>query len=259
MKKIGILALCVGVFCFFCAVNASAEETAMKVVAKNGKVSVKVYPSDKWTELAIGQVVHAKDMISTEACDIHAKEKASKYTDAGGRLCAVCGAVTLELPDKSTVAIKPDTRIAIEDLKFDDASRKLKVNMTKGELRMIITKMKAQSDFSVKTPNAVYGATGTMFYVKVTPTGTSVYVSEGSITVLNPVDGKTYTVTAGYMLTFNADGTVTGPVTATDTDVSGWTACYAEPTAEPYTPAALARAANVEPPNNTWERGISGG
>jgi len=256
MKRIGILAIVVGiVFAFSAVCSFAADETGLKVTAKNGTVRVKIYPSDKWADLNVGQMVHLKDTVKTDPCDAHSK--GGKYTDDKGNLCPLCGAATLELSDKSSVSLKPGTEISIDELVMNNAARKLKVNMPKGELRMIVAKVGTPSDFSVKTPNAIYGATGTLFYVSATASGTSVYVADGSIIVVDPLTGTTYTVTAGMTMTFNADGTVTGPTPASDVDVSNWTACYT-PTAEPYTPADLASLA-VNPPGQIGERGISGG
>lgn len=235
MKRISILAIIVcAIFAFFAVNSFAADEAALKVTALNGKASVKIYPSKTWTDLSIGQTAHSKDVIKTEPG----------------------AAITLELSDKSSVSLKPDTEIIIDELVLDNVARKLKVSMSKGDLRMIITKASTPSDFSVKTPNAVYSAAGTVFYVNVTPTGTSVYVADGSINVVNPVTGAVYSVVAGMIMTFNPDGTVVGPAPASDVDVSNWTAFYT-PTTEPYTPP-LANNNDVNPPDNTPERPVSG-
>lgn len=253
-----ILITIVSVMFLFLAINLfAADEAALKVTAINGKVLVKIYPSTEWTALTAGQTIHSKDVIKTDLCDARYDEQKKQYVDASGNVCPICGATTLELPDKSSISLKPDTEVSVDEIVLDNAARKLKVNMAKGELRMIITKVTTPSDFSVKTPNAIYGATGTLFYVKDTTTGTSVYVADGSISVLNPADGKTYNVVAGMTMTFNADGTVIGPTTASDVDVSNWTSCYT-PTVEPYTPAAL-NSLVVDPPGQTSERPVSGG
>lgn len=258
MKKIAFLVAAAGILFTFLAANSFAEDAALKVVAQNGKAFVQIYPSKEWTELTIGQVVHSKDIVKTDICDTHSKEAEPKFTDAEGHVCPACGVITLELPDKSTIALKPGTEISIDELVMDSAARKVKVNMPKGALRMIVSKVNTPSDFSVKTPNAIYGATGTVFYVKSSAAGTSVYVAEGSITAVNPADGKVYTIGAGMMITFNADGTVVGPVPASGIDISDWTSCYVEPGAEPYTPPGANRP-NFTPPGHTRERPVSGG
>ena len=254
MKKTGILLLAAGVLFSFSTINSFAQDTALKVTSMNGKVLVKVYPATTWSDLALGQMVHSKDIIKTQLCDTHSQ--GGKYVDEKGNICSVCGAATLQLPDKSTLSLKPGSEVSIDELVMDNASRKLKVNMAKGELRMIITKVNTPSDFSVKTPNAIYGATGTTFYVSATETGTSVYVADGSINIINPITGQVFSVVAGSIMTFHADGTVVGPTPATDVDITGWTACYTGPTAEPYTPPIVNRN-NVTPPNQTLEQGVS--
>jgi len=258
MKKISILVVIAGLLSVFSVVSSFADDTALTVIAVNGKVLVKVSPYTEWTQLTVGQLVHSQDVVKTELCEEHLSSEKIPV-DNKGTVCAACGAATLELADKSSVSLKPDSEMSIDELVMNNAGRKLKVNMSKGELRMIVAKVNTPSDFSVKTPNAVYGATGTIYYVKATPTGTSVYVSDGSISVVNPITGTINTVVAGMVMTFNLDGTSTGPTVATDMDVSGWTANYVDSnSAEPYTPP-IANRPNVEPPENTPERGVSGG
>lgn len=257
MKKMSIMMMvaCM-VFTFLAVTSFAVEDTALTITAKNGKVLINVYPAKTWIEASLGQKVHPKDAIKTEYCNIHSEDK--KFVDDKGKMCEACGAATLELPDKSSISVKPGTEMTIDEIILTSAARSLKVKMAKGELRMVVTKVSTPSTFSVKTPTAVYGATGTIYYVKSNPDGsTSVYVADGSITVVNPIDGQTYTVTAGAMMTFNANGTFSGPAPASDIDVSTWTAHYTAAVVEPYTPPAL-RQNNVEPPNNTPERAASG-
>jgi len=257
MKKMYVLTIISGMVLMFFGVSSfAAEGAALTVTAKSGKVLIRAYPAKIWTEVALGQAVHAKDAIKTDYCDIHSKDK--NFVDNMGKMCEACGTATLELPDKSSVSVRPGTEMTVDEIVLTSTARSLKVNMTKGDLRMIATKVDTPSTFSVKTPNAAYNATGTVYYVKATPDGTSVYVADGSISVVNPIDGKTYTVTAGYIMTFNANGTFSGPSPASDIDVSTWMAYYTTVTVEPYTPPT-ADQNNVEPPNNTPERAVSGG
>lgn len=196
--------------------KAFPEGVACRVAASipgEGKVLAKIAPSSDWTDLVAGQALKKDDSIKTDA---HSS-------------------VVLEFPNGSTVSIKPNTELSIEELTWDKAAKKIGINMTSGELRTIINKVNAPSEFKVKTPTAICGATGTIFYVKTTATGTSVYVGEGSINVVNPVTGETYAVVAGMMLTINSDGSVDGPRLATDDEIIGWTSFYTDITAEPYT------------------------
>ena len=258
MKKAGILCIVTCVLFMFSAISLFAEDAALKVTAKNGKAFVKSASSGKLTELNLGQMVYSKDVVKTNLCDPHSKE-GKTFIDDKGNVCPVCGAVTLEFPDKSSISLKPDSEISIDELVISNTARKLKVSMTIGELRTIITKVNTPSEFVVKTPAAICGATGTIFYTKSTADGTtSVYVRDGALNCIDPTDGTTYTVLAGMMITFNADGTVTGPVPVSDVDVSNWTACYADDVAEPFIPTGVNRP-DVTPPGNTLERPASGG
>ena len=256
MKKIGILLLAAGVLFSFSTINSFAQDTALKVTAMNGKVLVKVYPATAWSDLALGQMIHPKDMIKTEPCDKHPKGK--NNVDEGGNACPECGAVTLELPDKSSVALKTASEISISELVMDNAARKLNVNMTKGEMRMIVAKVGTLADFSVKTPNAIYDATGTIFYVSATGTGTSVYVADGSINMINPITGQVFSIVAGSIMTFNSNGSVIGPIHASNIHINNWTAHYLGPIVEPYMFPFFDYRHHVNPPDNHHENPCSG-
>ena len=254
MKRISGLVVIVSILVTFLAVNSFADDVALKLTAKHGKVFFKSPSSSGWAELVVGQMVHSKDIIRTDITDTVSKEQEALMVDANGKTCPLGGYATLELPDKSSVSIKPGSEISVDELVLSNASRKLKLNMTKGELRMIIAKVSTPSDFSVKTPNAIYGATGTIFYVKNSPEGGNVYVGDGSINVISPKDGKTYSVPAGMKMNFGPDGALGGPVPVSGMDVSNWTSCYS-PAAEPYTPVGHI---HLIPPQPSPERPVSG-
>lgn len=65
-----------------------------------------------------------------------------------------------------------------------------------------------ESRFVIKTPTAVCGVLGTKIYIDA-DTGT-VYVTEGTLTIINTVTGETYTVTAGNSITINTNGSTSG-------------------------------------------------
>lgn len=200
-----------------------------------GKIFVKIYPSSEWSEAKAGITLNEKDAVKT---------------DSSSRL-------VLEFPNKSSVSVLPGTEIAIDKLIWNDKDKKVALNVAKGELRTIIEKTDGPSEFKIKTPTVTCDAAGTIFYVSVTASGTSVYVSEGSVIFTNPFNGETYTVTAGMMITLNSDGSTSGPAPASDTDVTGWTEHYSDAIAEPYTPPE-GDAPDVNPPGVTEENPASG-
>lgn len=220
------------------AAKAYVTEPFCKVSScdlKGGKVLAKIHPSAEYTEVGTGQSLNQADSVKTDACS----------------------SLILEFPNKSTIYLQPNTEITIEELVWNDTARKVGINMTGGQLRTIIKKVSTPSEFKIRTPMAVCGARGTIFYVRSSAAGTSVYTSEDSVDVFNPADGNTYTVPAGMMLTINSDGTVVGPVEVSDMDLKDWTECYTDTGAEPYTPPEGGAPANVAPPEVTQEGSAS--
>ena len=199
-----------------------------------GHVYAKINPSTDWQEVAVGQTFKKSDSIKTDASS----------------------SLILQFPGGTSVSIRPNTEITIDELIWDNVAKKVNIGMNAGEIRTIFNKAKTPSEFKVRTPTAICGARGTVFYVKSDANSTSIYVGEGSVDIVNPVTGEVYTVVAGMMITINTDGSSAGPVTATDTDVTGWTACYTDLVAEPYTPVLGNNKAM--PPKNTPERVASG-
>lgn len=231
--------ICLTVAVSFAAAMGYAKEMADQTApacrisscqTEKGKIFVKVYPSTQWSEAKAGFILSEKDAVKTDSSS----------------------SMVLEFPNKSSVSVRPDTEIAIDKLIWNDKDRKVVLNVVKGEIRTIIEKTEGPSEFKIKTPTTICDAAGTVFYVRVTASGTSVYVSEGSVIFTNPFNGETYTVTAGMMITLNSDGSISGPAPASDTDVTGWTEHYSDAVAEPYTPPE-GDAPDVNPPGATEE------
>lgn len=210
MRKIAIFGLFV--FLILLTTASFGQEASIKVVEISGKVLVRIHPSTEWTDASPGQVLKENDSIKTEEGSM----------------------VRIEFPDKSSFSLKPKSQIAIEELVWDNVGRKVGVNMPIGELRAIIKKVDTPSKFKVKTPTAITGTVGTTFYIIVTPTNTSVYVSDGAVDFAS-LAGEIYTIVSGSMAYTAPDGTVIGPTVATDEYViiftSGWDAGLV---AEPY-------------------------
>lgn len=200
------------------AVSAFAEDNTVKIASTSGKVLVKIGDSAEWADAKIGQLLRVKDSINT----------------------AEDGKAVLEFPDKSSVALKSNTKIAIEELVWNDAARKVGINMSAGELRTMLKKFDKPSEFKVKTPTAVCGARGTVFYVIVFADGTGLYVEEGLADILNSISGESYTVYRGMRSDAFQNGATSTPRELSKTEVdqilAGWnTVIVPEPYAEPPT------------------------
>jgi hypothetical protein len=220
MKTKIISALAVGLlFVFFAGISfaqdAVAPDVELKVAGFEGKVQVKTSPSTEWADATVGQALNPKDSIKT----------------------GDDGQTMLQFSDKSTVAMKPNTEITVEDLVWSDASRKASLNMSIGDIRVMLKKVSGPSDFKVKTPTAICGARGTIFYVMVTATQTRVFVTESSVDFTIPASGNTYVVIENMAAISGVDGTVTEPRELTgaerDEALAGWSGVIGETYTEP--------------------------
>jgi len=236
VKKIFIISV---VFVLFLLVSMSAyaQDSSLNVTEITGKVLVKIYPSTEWIEAKAGQVIKQKDAVKT---------------DLGGK-------ALLEFSDKSSIMLKPKTEITVSELVWDNATRKADINMTSGELKTVLTKVSTPSDFKVRTPTAICGARGTVFYVVVFADGTGVYVEQGLVEFLNTISGQSYTVYEGMNSNTHSDGSITEPQPLTKEEVDKVIADYdMKPVAEPYTEPGGEGGTNLNPPDVIQENPASG-
>ncbi|MFA5146602.1 MAG: FecR family protein [Candidatus Omnitrophota bacterium] len=212
--KFSLLAVCALSILFIA--TASQAAGGLTVAEITGKVLVKIQPSAEWAPAAKGQVLNGQDAIKTEA--------------DGGAL--------LELPDKSSVTLKANSELAVEAILWEDASKKVGLNLPDGELRAILNKLGPDSEFTVKTPTAICGARGTIFYLLSRGLKTRVFVEDGLIEFINTKSGEKKDVGEGNYSDANDDGTITEPGAPSEGDkkemTSGWdTGLVAEPYSEP--------------------------
>src|SRR3989338_1801153 len=191
-------------------------EELLKVVELKGGVLVKTYPSTDWAAAAAGQVLNPKDSIKTQ--------------ETGG--------VVLEFPDKSSMTLKQDSELSVEDLLWTPAEQKVNLSLSTGQLRTILQKLGPKSEFKVKTPSAVCGARGSIFYIIVIGMLTRLFVEDGLMEFINTMSGESQDVGAGMSSNTSDDGTVSPPAETSDDDkntfTTGWDeGLVAEPYAEP--------------------------
>jgi hypothetical protein len=80
---------------------------------------------------------------------------------------------------------------------------------------------KAINDYSVSTPKGVAAARGTEYKVVVASNGdVRLYVKSGSVTLTPKAGGAPVVVQAGYYVTIGADGSISQPTEASNSDVN---------------------------------------
>jgi len=215
MKTVRLSAVILGISVMLFATTLFAAESVITLAGLEGKVVVKIAPSTKWVDAAVDQKLKAKDAIKT----------------------GDDGKVLLEFSDKSSVALKKNTEVTIKDLVWAGAIRKAELNMPTGELRAVISKIGGPSQFKVRTPTAICGARGTVFYVMVVGNETRVFVTDGAVDFSNAAGGNTYVVVQNMTAVSNLSGTVSEPRELTGAEkeqvLAGWDGVITEPYSAP--------------------------
>jgi len=237
MNKKTLLMFVIGVAITLLTAACYAQDDVVKLREMTGKVMVKISPSTTWAEAARDQAIKKSDFVKT---------------GAGSK-------AVLEFPNKNTVTLKPNTEISVEELVWNDTAKKVGINMTSGELKTMINKINTPSEFKVRTPTAICGAKGTIFYVVVFANGTGLYVEQGLVEFLNTISGQSYTVYEGMNSNSNSDGSVTAPHELTKEEVNKIVTDYdMKPVAEPYTEPAGGKKSDTNPPQVIQENPASG-
>lgn len=192
------------------AMKTPADAAALVISGIEGTVLVQVAPSTEWTNAAVGQAIKQQDVIKTG--------------DDGQAL--------LVFSDKSSIALKPKTEVSVDELVWTEVAKKAGLSMSAGALRAIVKKIDTPSDFKVKTPTAICGARGTVFYLVVTPSETRVFVTDGAVDFSNVDGGNSYVVVQNMAAIAAISGTVTEPRELTgaerDEALAGWSGIIAE-------------------------------
>ena len=168
MKTIKFIAFFILFFFLLSQTMTFAQESVLRVTGTSGTVLIKIYPSTEWKDATAGQELNQRDELKT----------------------GLDSKVALEFPDRSGITLKSNSEISIEELVWDNMAHKVGINMNSGELRTIIKKVNTPSEFKVKTPTAICGARGTIFYLRVLAYITSLFAVEGYVDFINTINNK---------------------------------------------------------------------
>jgi hypothetical protein len=130
----------------------------------------------------------------------------------------------------NTINLTANSNLTLSSLTSNPASGEYEnlMESTAGNMRVnIVAKVTGKSTFKIKTPTAISGARGTIFYLIVTETETRVFVADGSVDFSNPATGDTFVVVQDMTSLSSATGT-TEPVELTGEDRDAVLAIYNE-------------------------------
>jgi len=179
------------------------EATVWKI---EGEVVVTKAGATAAKPLRIGDLLGSGDMIETKAD----------------------GKIAIKMDNGNSVNLTSNSQIILSSLASDLATNEYENIMESkyGTIRAcIVAKLKGRSTFKIKTPTAISGARGTVFYLVITATSTRVYVTSGSVDFSNLATGNTFVVVENMTAISDATG-VSEPVELTDADKEAVLAAY---------------------------------
>ncbi len=215
MKKI-VLGVCViAIFSLFALpifaqsdapAAASSVEMKATVTKMQGEVMVTKAGQSTAQPLKIGDMLGSGDKIET-------KDN---------------GKAEIKIANGNTLNMTPNSNLTLSKLTSDPATGEYDnlLESKAGTIRAhVAAKIKGKSSFKIKTPTAMCGARGTVFYIVVTATGTQVFVTDGSVDFSSPSTGDTFVVVEDMAALSSATG-VSEPVELTGADKDAVLAAY---------------------------------
>ncbi len=194
VKKIFIFIL---VFCFFgILLHAQDKANFGKIDFLIGKVSVKQI-SGKTVGAKLNMKIYVGDKVQT------AKNSSAQVVI--GKNIKVRIAANSEFELKKDEINQANERDTVLGLNF-------------GKIWASVNKLKKDEKFSVETPTAVAGVRGTIFVVKQSDEGTTLYVGGGAIALLSKLLGQEINCENGFMLSIGKDGSFSGIKEMSDQD-----------------------------------------
>lgn len=139
------------VFLFVTVPPAFSQTTPLKatIIATSGEVLVLKKDTTIWESAQPGDILSGGDTIKTLE---------------GAR-------AELQFPSGSSIVLNEDTSLVIESLAFNQSAPKeerTEVFLIDGKIKAIIEKLDKGERFEIKTPTAIAGVRGTVFYLNVT-------------------------------------------------------------------------------------------
>jgi hypothetical protein len=209
MKNISILALVIALIGLI-AIPAFAQSGVVQMKATvtklQGEVLLTKVGAAAAEQLKIGAILGSGDKVETSDN----------------------GKVELKMDNGNLINLTPNSQIVLSSLTSNPETGDYENLMESkyGTIRAhVVEKVKGKSAFKIKTPTAISGARGTVFYLIITPTETRVYVASGSVDFSNPNSGDTFVVVENTTAISSATG-VSEPVELTGADRDAVLAAY---------------------------------
>ena len=135
---------------------------------------------------------------------------------------------TIYLKSIGRITLKEDTSLKIAKLASEEADggKHTELEVLSGDVKVLVEGLGSDSTFKVKTPTAVCGVLGTIFYVNTDGSSTGMFVEKGNVSFGNTSGGASHGVNQGSSSNSNNQGKVTNPKAVSQEEKASWIIGY---------------------------------
>ncbi len=180
---------------------SQAGEMKAVIVKLAGDVRIKNKGSKAWHDAKLNETVKTGDSIETRQN----------------------GKAEFKVENGNIITLQQNSNVTIS--KLSNGSNGEYENLfesTGGKLRAQVEKLKGNSKFEVKTPNAVACVRGTVLFMNILPNLTNAYFEEGNGVLRSLISGTTQNVPMGTGSTVDGNGNISNPLAPSDDQRSNW-------------------------------------
>ncbi|MFA6355505.1 MAG: FecR family protein, partial [Candidatus Omnitrophota bacterium] len=171
------------------------------IVKLAGNVRIKNKDSKAWHDAKANETVKTGDSIET-------KDN---------------GKAEFKLDNGNVITLQQNSNVTISKLSQDGKGEYENLfESTGGKLRAQVEKLKGNSKFEVKTPNAVACVRGTVLFLNILPNFTNAYFEEGNGVLKSIISGTTQNVPMGTGSSVDGNGRISNPLAPSDDQKSNW-------------------------------------
>ncbi|MFA5164422.1 MAG: FecR family protein [Candidatus Omnitrophota bacterium] len=180
---------------------SQAGEMKAVIIKLAGNVRIKSKDSKTWHDAKLNETVRTGDSIETKAN----------------------GKAEFKIENGNIITLQQNSNVTISRLSRDGKGEYENLfESTGGKIRAQVEKLKGNSKFEVKTPNAVACVRGTVLFLNILPNLTNAYFEEGNGVLRSIISGTTQNVPMGTGSTVDGNGNISNPLPPSDDQKSGW-------------------------------------
>jgi hypothetical protein len=202
----------------FNAVQGMRRDYIMAAEAFNREVEAAEVVAVRRADLPAARVAAARGeyyFVTKDGHKLTGAEATTLVLDGGTRVVvSPGGSLQFLLPDETVFTLGPGSDMVIDEFVYDPAasSTRLTAQIARGAFRFVTGKISHRKDINIKVPVGTIGVRGTDFEAVVESDGAgTVKLFDGQLDITEKKTGRQFSLTAGQMVTFTADGSFSQP------------------------------------------------